>query len=314
MNRHTQRPRFARPAAFTLVELLVVIGIIAILIGILLPTLSRARESANRAACLSNMRQIYALLKVYENNNNGAACICYGAQEMQGAYFLTRGGAKPKPDIVGTSIKYVGLGLLFPANVAKQDLSGSAGRMFYCPSFSDGQYHDFSIPTNPWPPGNPFYDGGSVAAHGCRMSYSIRPFLPPANSNAPPPFLVTKLIMSVTTDAAAYAPQLIPKWWPNGPSVGSGPFPYQFPKLARFKNAAIISDINAGEGRLVIGHKKGLNVLYNNGGAKFVDVSFGFNFGSPYNQTIKQLIEAETGFSSGFDPTQIQLWTVLDKQ
>jgi len=57
--------------AFTLVELLVVIGIIALLIAILLPTLGKAREAANRTVCVSNIRQLGIGMLAYCQNNNG---------------------------------------------------------------------------------------------------------------------------------------------------------------------------------------------------------------------------------------------------
>src|SRR5260370_38563029 len=57
--------------AFTLVELLVVIGIIALLIAILLPAVNRARESARRIVCVSNVQQLTAAWLMYANDNKG---------------------------------------------------------------------------------------------------------------------------------------------------------------------------------------------------------------------------------------------------
>ncbi len=74
-------------AAFTLIEVLVVIAIIGVLLGFLLPSLEKAREKANNLACAANLSQIGVSLVIYGNDNHGqyprtvydpAAPLCVG--------------------------------------------------------------------------------------------------------------------------------------------------------------------------------------------------------------------------------------------
>jgi prepilin-type processing-associated H-X9-DG protein/prepilin-type N-terminal cleavage/methylation domain-containing protein len=75
-----------RKSAFTLVELLVVIGIIAILIGVLLPTLAAARKSANMLKCQATMREIGLALQMYAQSSKG-----YMPAGRQGMYDFNHG-------------------------------------------------------------------------------------------------------------------------------------------------------------------------------------------------------------------------------
>jgi prepilin-type N-terminal cleavage/methylation domain-containing protein/prepilin-type processing-associated H-X9-DG protein len=71
--------------AFTLVELLVVIGIISLLISILLPALNKARQQANLVECQSNLRQIGQMLSIYLAEHNG--WYTYGIGQIKGGYY-----------------------------------------------------------------------------------------------------------------------------------------------------------------------------------------------------------------------------------
>jgi prepilin-type N-terminal cleavage/methylation domain-containing protein len=286
--------------AFTLVELLVVIGIIAVLIGILLPALGRARESAKRTQCLSNLRQISQYLNMYANVYAQQVPLGYcrrekdtaGAQAKQLNYHITIACSKmPSP---GVKVRYVGLGLLFPAGIVKE----VSGRVFYCPSFDGDVNHSYDALMNPWRP----------TTDDVRTTYSCRPGEGDAD-NEPPDKSVCWL--------GGQAQDLPGKWFaPVGVhgADGSPAGPAKMMKLSNLKNKAIVSDINSSETRAITSHKGGFNVLYANGGAHWVDINAHRPGGSPLN-TLKVNMDAQKGNFS-FDKNTLQdiVWYILDSQ
>lgn len=119
--------RLPRGSAFTLVELLVVIGIIAVLMTVLLPALHLARESARKAACLSNLRQIGIAIQAYANDNRGRIPFGPKAPPMMTASDFYPSTGAPTSLISLTNGAPVGLGLMLREHLAKQP------RALFCP-------------------------------------------------------------------------------------------------------------------------------------------------------------------------------------
>lgn len=128
-----------RRKGFTLVELLVVIGIIALLIAILMPALRKARDSANRTKCLANMRELMIGYIMYTDAHKGR--LPYGGT-------ATPGGDPDNVNIVGW---------VTDANTEQAIMDGTLWNytknigIYRCPSDSTNNVRSYSI--------NNFMDG-----------------------------------------------------------------------------------------------------------------------------------------------------------
>ncbi len=111
---------------FSLIELLVVIGIIALLLSILLPTLTRAKQSATTVVCSSNLRQIGQALNLYANDNAGRLPQWSGIQ-------LHPDGVGP-PDAPG---------LGWTQQLQSAWDSEPTSDVFNCPAFPQGAEHNY---------------------------------------------------------------------------------------------------------------------------------------------------------------------------
>jgi prepilin-type N-terminal cleavage/methylation domain-containing protein/prepilin-type processing-associated H-X9-DG protein len=124
----------SRRRGFTLVELLVVIGIIALLISILLPSLSRAREQGKAIKCLSNMRQLGTAFVQYFNNNKGSFPFAAGNLVPNNEDWIWWQKTVQAPGVYG-GVPYFGRPVPDPAQSAIAPYIGQFNpEYFICPS------------------------------------------------------------------------------------------------------------------------------------------------------------------------------------
>jgi len=124
---HGKKCSFATRPGFTLLEVVVVIGMIALLVGILLPSLSAARGAAKRVACGSNLRQLGVAIHSYAQQNYGLIPVGpkAGPALTAGNFYPATG--TPTSLITLLDRRHVGAGLLLEGELAGMP------EVYFCP-------------------------------------------------------------------------------------------------------------------------------------------------------------------------------------
>jgi prepilin-type N-terminal cleavage/methylation domain-containing protein/prepilin-type processing-associated H-X9-DG protein len=168
----------AATRAFTLVELLVVIGIIAVLIGILLPSLRRARQAAQTTQCLSNLRQLNAALIAYTQDNKNRVFPYYASNPT----ILWQIMVLPYVNKTASKLDLASSDATIRASVAQLQIRET---IYFCPTARDPV--GGALPTgndgtgtafNCWGPTRPATGGlmGSYAFNGWLYRHSVPGF------------------------------------------------------------------------------------------------------------------------------------------
>jgi prepilin-type N-terminal cleavage/methylation domain-containing protein len=229
-----------RSDAFTLVELLVVIGIIALLISILLPSLNKARASAMELKCLSNLRQLGMTMRLFGLDNNDACPIGY-IDQKQFNYVVNFNNGRRTPTRTQMGVMIEG-GYL------------ESGEAYYCPSEPLDQYQ-YDTERNPWIFDNPEHPWLTVKGSGrhVRLGYSTRP-----------------MADYFYDDGNGFEAHRVPILDENRTAMGDAKAYRAYPKFFKLAGKAIITDLLTSPDNVRVRHEDSLNVTWADGSGSAV--------------------------------------------